>query len=97
MTFIATSTSGGNMVVGAGLVPLLIQVIENRHPNRLYVVSKTMQLVDSVLYGFTNAFQLFCNVHGVDALVGRIEVSFTHRFAFFPLLTFAISMRSTWI
>lgn len=74
MTFIATHSSGGNMVVGAGLVPLLIQVIENRHPNRLYVVSKTMQLVDNVLYGFTNAFQLFCNVHGVDALVGRIEV-----------------------
>ncbi|PCH43593.1 hypothetical protein WOLCODRAFT_75349 [Wolfiporia cocos MD-104 SS10] len=73
VTYIATHASGGNMVVGAGLVPLLIQVIENRLPNRLYVVSKTMQLLDNVLYGFNNAFQLFCNGRGVDILVDRIE------------------------
>lgn len=74
VTFIATHASGGNMVVGAGLIPLLVQVIENRLPNRLYVVSKAMQLVDNVLYGFNNAFQLFCNSRGVDVLVDRIEV-----------------------
>ncbi|KAH9935552.1 uncharacterized protein B0H18DRAFT_1082292 [Fomitopsis serialis] len=73
VTFIATHASGGNMVVGAGLIPLLVQVIENRLPNRLYVVSKAMQLVDNVLYGFNNAFQLFCNSRGVDVLVDRIE------------------------
>ncbi|CAL1707508.1 unnamed protein product [Somion occarium] len=73
VTFIATHASGGNMVVGAGLVPLLIQIIEIRLPQRLYVVSKAMQLVDNVLYGYTNAFQLFCNARGVDVLVGRIE------------------------
>ena len=38
------------------------------------MVSKTMQLVDNVLYGFTNAFQLFCNNRGVETLVDRIEV-----------------------
>ncbi|OBZ67028.1 E3 ubiquitin-protein ligase ptr1 [Grifola frondosa] len=73
MTFVATHATGGNMVVGAGLVPVLIQVIENRLPNRLYVVSKTMQLVDNVLYGFNNAFQLFCNGRGIEILVDRIE------------------------
>ncbi|KAH8107868.1 hypothetical protein BXZ70DRAFT_1014411, partial [Cristinia sonorae] len=73
VTFVATHASGGNMVVGAGLVPLLIQIIENKLPNRLYVLSKAMQLLDNVLYGYTNAFQLFCNVHGIEALVDRIE------------------------
>ncbi|KZT10978.1 uncharacterized protein LAESUDRAFT_721398 [Laetiporus sulphureus 93-53] len=73
VTYIATHASGGNMVVGAGLIPILIQIIENRLPNRLYVVSKTMQLVDNVLYGFNNAFQLFCNARGVEVLVDRIE------------------------
>ncbi|KAH9839447.1 uncharacterized protein C8Q71DRAFT_905985 [Rhodofomes roseus] len=73
VTFIATHASGGNMVVGAGLIPLLVQVIENKLPNRLYVVSKAMQLVDNVLYGFNNAFQLFCNSRGVDVLVDRIQ------------------------
>lgn len=74
VTYIASHSAGGNMVVGAGLVPLLVQVIGNKIPERLAVVSKTMQLVDNVLYSFTNAFQLFCGGHGVEALVDRIEV-----------------------
>ncbi|RDB16805.1 E3 ubiquitin-protein ligase TOM1-like [Hypsizygus marmoreus] len=73
VTFIASHSTGGNMVVGAGLIPLLIQVIDNKLPNRLPVLSKTMQLVDNILYGFTNAFNIFCTSHGVEALVNRIE------------------------
>ncbi|KAJ4483401.1 hypothetical protein J3R30DRAFT_3834848 [Lentinula aciculospora] len=73
VTFIASHASGGNMIVGAGLIPLLIQILENRLPMRLTVVSKTMQLVDNVLYSFANAFAVFCNSHGVEALVDRIE------------------------
>lgn len=74
VTFIASHASGGNMIVGAGLIPLLIQVVGNKMPQRLLVVSKTMQLVDNVLYSFTNAFQLFCASRGVEVLVERIEV-----------------------
>jgi E3 ubiquitin-protein ligase HUWE1 len=75
--FLASHAAGGNMVVGAGLIPLLIQIIENRLPQRLAVVSKTMQLVDNVLYSFGNAFQLFCNNRGVEVLVDRIEVCYS--------------------
>jgi len=76
--FLASHAAGGNMVVGAGLIPLLIQIIENRLAQRLAVVSKTMQLVDNVLYSFGNAFQLFCNNRGVEVLVDRIEVGYSH-------------------
>ena len=69
------------MIVGAGLIPVLIQAIENRLPNRLYLVSKTMQLLDNVLYGYTNAFTLFCNARGVEILVDRIEVNMVCRYA----------------
>ena len=74
ITYIASHASGGNMIVGAGLIPLLIQLMENRLPLRLSAVSKTMQLVDNVLYSFANAFSLFCSSRGVDVLVERIEV-----------------------
>ncbi|KAF9475538.1 hypothetical protein BDN70DRAFT_996350 [Pholiota conissans] len=73
ITYIASHASGGNMVVGAGLIPLLIQIMENRLHNRLPVISKTMQLVDNILYSFTNAFSLFCASRGVNVLVERIE------------------------
>lgn len=74
ITYIASHASGGNMVVGAGLIPLLIQIIENKSPRRLQAISKTMQLVDNILYSFTNAFSLFCASRGVDVIVERIEV-----------------------
>ncbi|KAJ3575128.1 hypothetical protein NP233_g1305 [Leucocoprinus birnbaumii] len=78
ITLIATHTSGVNMIVGAGLIPLLVQIVENRLPNRLAIVSKTLQLIDSVLYSFQNGFTLFCAVGGVNILVGRIEYEIDH-------------------
>ncbi|KAI6157744.1 hypothetical protein BKA82DRAFT_130841 [Pisolithus tinctorius] len=73
ITYVAQHAGGGNMVVGAGLIPLLVQIIENRLAQRLQMVSKAMQLVDNVVYGYSNAFQLFSNARGVAALVDRIQ------------------------
>ncbi|KAI6046227.1 hypothetical protein EDC04DRAFT_2888377 [Pisolithus marmoratus] len=73
ITYIAQHAGGGNMVVGAGLIPLLVQIIENRLAQRLQMVSRAMQLVDNVVYGYSNAFQLFSNARGVSALVDRIQ------------------------
>lgn len=76
MNLIATHTSGVNMIVGAGLIPLLIQLVENRLANRVGIISKTLQLIDSVLYSLQTGFTLFCAAHGVNVLVERIEASF---------------------
>ncbi|KAG6810921.1 hypothetical protein H0H92_009816 [Tricholoma furcatifolium] len=73
VAYISSHSTGGNMVVGAGLIPILIQAIDNRLPNRLAVLSKTMQLVDNILYGYTNAFNIFCASRGIETLVNRIE------------------------
>lgn len=75
MSFIVSHAAGVNMVVGAGLIPLLIQLVENKALNRLGTVSKTMQLLDNVLYSYTNGFQMFCAAQGVNVVVDRIEVS----------------------
>lgn len=74
ITYLASHASGGNMVVSAGLIPLLVQIVENKNSNRLPVISKTMQLLDNVIYSFSNAFSLFCASRGVEILVERIEV-----------------------
>ncbi|KAG8764160.1 hypothetical protein FRC11_003016 [Ceratobasidium sp. 423] len=72
ITYLASQSAGGTQVVGAGLVPQLILLVENRQPERMTVVSKAMPLIDNLLYGFPTAFQLFVNAHGVEAMVGRI-------------------------
>lgn len=79
MTYIVSHAAGVNMVVGAGLIPLLIQLAENKNPSRMPTVSKTMQLLDNVLYSYTNGFNMFCAAHGVDTIVDRIEVCIIYR------------------
>ncbi len=37
MVFLTQNPAGGSMIVGAGLVPLLVQILQNREPNRLQV------------------------------------------------------------
>lgn len=71
---LTATPGGGTMIVGAGLIPLVVQILDIKLPSRLSVVSKITVLLDSVLYGFGNAFQVFVNHNGVDALVGRIAV-----------------------
>ncbi|KAG6850146.1 hypothetical protein H0H93_000531, partial [Arthromyces matolae] len=73
VAYLSSHSTGGNMVVGAGLIPVLIEAINNRLPNRLPVLSKIMQLIDNILYGYTNAFNIFCNSRGIETLVDRIE------------------------
>lgn len=73
VTYLAQHINGGNMLVSAGLVPLLVQIMENRLAQRLPMVSKAMQLVDNILYAFSNAFQVFSNSRGVEVLVARIQ------------------------
>lgn len=73
VTYLAQHVNGGNMLVSAGLVPLLVQIMENRLAQRLQMVSKAMQLVDNILYAFSNAFQVFSTSRGVEVLVARIQ------------------------
>lgn len=61
------------MIVGAGIVPLLVQLLSNKLPSRLQLLSKTSNLMDVTLYGYGNAFQSFCNHRGVETLIARIE------------------------
>lgn len=74
ITYITSHSNGGNMMVGAGLIPLLIQVVGTTHEQRLPVVTRTMQLIDSVLIGYPTGLTIFCNGGGIDALTGRIQV-----------------------
>ena len=73
-TVLTSSPSGGPAIVGAGLIPLIVQILGVGHPPRLPLVSKTTILLNNVLHGYGNAFQVFCNNGGVDALVNRIVV-----------------------
>ena len=74
VTYIASHRGGGNSIVGAGPVPLLVQIIGITHEQRPSIVSKAVQLIDNVLYGYTVALTMLCNNRDVETLTDRIKV-----------------------
>ncbi|PWY99341.1 hypothetical protein BCV70DRAFT_162691 [Testicularia cyperi] len=76
VAFICSGSLGSHMIVGAGLIPLLIELVRIRNPDRYMVqrtVSRALGLVDSLAFAVPQAFDLFCNARGLDVLVDRIQ------------------------
>ncbi|KAJ1021615.1 hypothetical protein NDA16_003752 [Ustilago loliicola] len=76
IAFIASTSVGSHMIVGAGLIPLLIELVNIPTPDRYMVqrtISRAIGLIDSLSYAVPQAFDLFCNARGLDVMVERIE------------------------
>lgn len=71
--FLSTTNIAGSMLCAAGLVQTLTSVIENKNECALRVLVKSINLLDHLLYGFQQAFQIFCDCGGLQTLIRRIE------------------------
>lgn len=76
VSFVTSTSVGSGLVVGAGLVQLLVQLIDRAKPET-YIVQRSMTralgLMDSVIYAYLPAFNLFCQALGLEVFVRRIE------------------------
>lgn len=76
VSFVTSTSVGSGLVVGAGLVQLLVQLIDRAKPET-YIVQRSMTralgLLDSVIYAYLPAFNLFCQAQGLEVFVRRIE------------------------
>ena len=79
LTFVAAvaGSSGSTMMVAsAGLMPLLVHIVDHCKSRRYLVqrtVSRAIGLIDSLVYAHIPAFTTFCDAHGLDVYVTRIE------------------------
>ncbi|KAF9293048.1 hypothetical protein BGZ74_011879, partial [Mortierella antarctica] len=73
LSFVISFQIGGNMVISAGLVPILLQLLTNKRANQLKNVTKTITVLDSLIYGFSTAFTSFCSSNGINLLVARMK------------------------
>lgn len=75
VAYLTTTVSGSNMVIGAGLIPHLVELVRLSSPD-VYLVQRTASrvvgLLDSVMYSYPPAFDLFCNAQGIEVVVQRI-------------------------
>ncbi|KAF0392672.1 E3 ubiquitin-protein ligase HUWE1 [Gigaspora margarita] len=73
ISYIITTQTGGTMVISAGIVPTLLQLLNNKNSHQLKNVTKAVGILDSLVYGFNTSFTSFCNANGVRVLVDRIK------------------------
>ncbi|KAF9934938.1 hypothetical protein BGZ67_003626 [Mortierella alpina] len=73
IAYVISSQSGGSMVISAGLVPVLLQLLTNKHASQLKNVTKGISVLDSLIYGFGAAFTSFCTSDGLNMLVARMK------------------------
>ncbi|KAF9118932.1 hypothetical protein BGW39_000739, partial [Mortierella sp. 14UC] len=71
--YIISGQTGGNMVIAAGLVPVLLKLLVNRRASQVKNVAKSIHLLDSLIYGYSSAFTSFCTSDGLNILVARIK------------------------
>jgi E3 ubiquitin-protein ligase HUWE1 len=79
----------GIMVVGAGVVPVLLEFVKNRKREHLNMVAsnKAVVLLDGFLYGYSNAFTAYVAAGGLNVFIERIKVRFPFLLPLLVLLT----------
>ncbi|KAK5816821.1 hypothetical protein F5H01DRAFT_405347 [Linnemannia elongata] len=71
--YIISGQTGGNMVIAAGLVAVLLKLLVNKRSSQVKNVTKCIHLLDSLIYGYSSAFTSFCTSDGLNILVARIK------------------------
>ncbi|KAM0754248.1 hypothetical protein T439DRAFT_311132 [Meredithblackwellia eburnea MCA 4105] len=73
LSFFQTSSFVGNMIVGAGIVPLLVDFVKIARRDRVSTVTRAVTFLDSLMYGYTSAFNLFISILGLPVFVERVR------------------------
>lgn len=73
LSFINSQPQYGNLLVGAGLLPILLQMLDTKGPRRNQIIPRTAGLIDSAVFSHQQALQALTSADGVNVIVGRIK------------------------
>ncbi|KAI9270590.1 hypothetical protein BDA99DRAFT_478483 [Phascolomyces articulosus] len=74
MSCLLTNQPGGQMLISAGVIPILVQILGNQQCIFTKFVSKVVGLLDAIVNAYTTSFSAFCNAGGLDTLLARIKI-----------------------
>ncbi|WFD40296.1 HECT-type E3 ubiquitin transferase [Malassezia japonica] len=88
VAYLTTTVSGSSMIVGAGLIPHLIDIAKLASDEFLVqrTASRAIGLLDSVMYAYPPALTQFIDAHGLGAMVDRVAAEVEHGLAALPAL-----------
>lgn len=71
--YINSQPQYGNLLVGAGLLPILLQMLDTKGPRKNQIIPRTAGLIDSAVFSHQQALQALTSADGVNIIVGRIK------------------------
>jgi E3 ubiquitin-protein ligase HUWE1 len=69
LSFLPTTSHAASLLVSAGLIPILIDLINLRTKQSHRHLARGLSLVDQLFFGAPTAFQTFANAKGLEAVV----------------------------
>ncbi|KAI8340111.1 hypothetical protein BC941DRAFT_468384 [Chlamydoabsidia padenii] len=77
LLFVLETQPGGQMLMTAGIIPTLLNIVDNQDSIHLKNVTKVIGLLDTIVATLTTSFSAFCNANGLDILLNRIKSEVT--------------------
>ncbi|CAO3635514.1 unnamed protein product [Mucor hiemalis] len=74
VSYLLQTQPGGQMLMSAGVIPTLVQIVGNHQYTQLKNVAKVVGLIDTIVNSFATSFSAFCNAGGLDTLLNRIKM-----------------------
>lgn len=73
ISMLTQTPAHASMMITAGILPLLLELLQSSSPSRATFIPRAAGLIDSIIYSSPNAFAVFCNASGLDILNARIK------------------------
>lgn len=74
VSYLLQTQPGGQMLMSAGVIPTLVQIVGNHQYTQLKNIAKVVGLIDTIVNSFATSFSAFCNANGLDTLLNRIKI-----------------------
>ncbi|GAA5813130.1 hypothetical protein MFLAVUS_006599 [Mucor flavus] len=74
VSYLLQTQPGGQMLMSAGVIPTLVQIVGNHQYTQLKSIAKVVGLIDTIVNSFATSFSAFCNANGLDTLLNRIKM-----------------------
>lgn len=70
--YLPTTAHAGSLLVSAGLIPILVELLQLRTKKALRNIPKAISFLDQLIYNVQNAFQTLANARGLDVVVDLV-------------------------
>ncbi|KAI9470603.1 MAG: hypothetical protein EXX96DRAFT_362871 [Benjaminiella poitrasii] len=74
VSYLLQTQPGEQMLISAGVIPILVQIMANHQYTRYKNIAKLAGLMDTIVNSFSSSFTAFCNVNGLNTLLNRIKL-----------------------